>query len=61
MQKASIRLLITYIMRHNMPDKIDICPNCNSRELRGYDNHNLIACWDCEWTIDKHAWLEAWK
>jgi len=40
---------------------MDRCPRCSSDELRGYENHNLIACRICEWTIDRVAWLEAWK
>ena len=39
----------------------DICPRCGDDKLRGYDDHNLIVCWTCEWSIDKQAWLEAWK
>lgn len=40
---------------------IDECPRCGFEHLRGYENHDLIACWNCEWTIQKSAWLEAWK
>ena len=44
-----------------MSDKTeDICPRCGE-SLRGYTMHALIACWTCEWTIDKVAWLEAWR
>ena len=40
---------------------MDKCPRCNAVELFGYSEHNLISCRMCEWTIDKIAWLEAWR
>ena len=47
---------------------IDDCPRCGDDKLRGYEgqyddplNFPFIVCWTCEWSIDKTAWLEAWK
>ena len=39
----------------------DICPRCGDDKLRGYEDHHLVVCWTCEWSINKTAWLEAWK
>lgn len=42
-------------------DNIDQCPRCGDDKLRGFEDYAWVVCWTCEWTIDKKAWLIAWK
>jgi len=40
---------------------IDECPACGSKDLKGFDNFDIIICFKCEWAINKTAWLNSWN